>query len=233
MTPLRPRVIANFAISADGKVTTRARVPTTFTSPADKARLREIRSLGDALLAGGRTVAADTMSMRVTVPALVAARTARGQSPEPLRVIASGSGRVDPDGKIFQGGGPVVVFSSPRASAAARSRLARVCDLWILGGDAIPVRQILGILRGEYRVRTLVCEGGPGLFAALAAEDLVDELYLTLIPRVFGGAGAPSLTGSPAGFLASRPGFRIRSLATSGDECFLHLTRTRCTSCKK
>ena len=61
----RPRVIANFALTADGKISTRNFTQTGFTSKADKRRLLEIRSLGDAVLAGAMTVSTDRMSMGI------------------------------------------------------------------------------------------------------------------------------------------------------------------------
>ena len=88
----RPRVIANFALTADGKVSTRNLTPTGFTSKTDKRRLLEIRSLGDAVLAGARTVKTDRMSMRITAEDLRKRRSSLGKPPEPLRVIVTNSG---------------------------------------------------------------------------------------------------------------------------------------------
>ena len=78
----RPRVIANFALTADGKVSTRNFTDTTFTSPSDKRRLKEIRALGDALLVGGRTVAADTMSLGLSAVDLRGNESSKSQQVE-------------------------------------------------------------------------------------------------------------------------------------------------------
>jgi 5-amino-6-(5-phosphoribosylamino)uracil reductase len=43
-------------------------------------------------------------------------------------------------------------------------------------------------------VRSLLCEGGPTLFGALLQENLVDELFLTLAPKLTGGGSAPSIS---------------------------------------
>src|ERR1700736_5086273 len=59
----RPKVILNFAMSVDGKVSTKRYQPSDFSSRDDKRRLLEIRSLGDALLVGRNTGAIDNMSM--------------------------------------------------------------------------------------------------------------------------------------------------------------------------
>lgn len=41
-------------------------------------------------------------------------------------------------------------------------------------------------------VRALLCEGGPTLYGALQAAGLVDELFLTIAPKLAGG-GAPRI----------------------------------------
>jgi 5-amino-6-(5-phosphoribosylamino)uracil reductase len=64
---------------------------------------------------------------------------------------------------------------------------------------ARPLAAALATLHNRYGVRTLVCEGGPTLFAALVAERLVDELCLTLAPKLVGGGGAGSIMPTEAG----------------------------------
>ena len=59
----RPRIIVNFAVTVDGKVSPAIPAPSRFTSSYDKHRLLEIRSLGDALMVGRNTVEIDNMSM--------------------------------------------------------------------------------------------------------------------------------------------------------------------------
>ena len=48
-------------------------------------------------------------------------------------------------------------------------------------------------LREERGVRALLCEGGPHLHGQLEAAALVDELFLTIAPKLNGGEGPPSL----------------------------------------
>jgi riboflavin biosynthesis pyrimidine reductase len=79
---------------------------------------------------------------------------------------------------------------------------------------------MLRILRNHYRVRTLVCEGGPRLFRALLEIGAVDELHLTWTPLIFGRAGAPTLTGVPR-FVPQTIRCRLKKMLVNGDECFL------------
>jgi riboflavin biosynthesis pyrimidine reductase len=44
-------------------------------------------------------------------------------------------------------------------------------------------------------VRALLCEGGPRLHAQLLEAGLVDELFVTLGPKLAGGDGPPMAVG--------------------------------------
>ena len=57
---------------------------------------------------------------------------------------------------------------------------------------------LLRSLRGE-GVRALLCEGGPTLHGSLQAAGLVDELFLTIAPKLVGGGAPRILEGDLAG----------------------------------
>lgn len=218
----RPRVIANFAITADGKISTRNHTPTGFTQPADKRRLQEIRALGDALLVGAATVFADTMTMRLSAEDLRDQRVARGLPAEPLRVIVSNRGEVDLKSGVFkEGGSSRIVFSTRRMPEKIQSRLAARADLWLFDAESVDLAAALHILRTDYGIRTLVCEGGPTLFRSLLEIGAVDELRLTWASVIFGGAKAPTLTSLPGKFLPKTVFARLSKMEPGEGECYL------------
>ena len=47
--------------------------------------------------------------------------------------------------------------------------------------------ELLRSLRQERGIKALLCEGGPTLHGALQADGLVDELFLTIAPKLSGG----------------------------------------------
>src|SRR6266852_7857581 len=97
----RPFVSATFAMTVDGKITTRDFAPVDFTSREDKQFLFQQRALADAVIIGHSTLKRD--NVRLGVPEdLRQARLKRGQTPAPLRVIVSNEGRIDHQLKIFQ-----------------------------------------------------------------------------------------------------------------------------------
>jgi riboflavin-specific deaminase-like protein len=224
----RPFVFAHFAITADGKISTHRRTPAQFTSASDKRRLQEVRAASDAILVGRGTLSADTMSMGLSAPDLRASRIARGCPPEPLRVIVSNAGRLKPDWKVFRRPAPPpIIFSTTRMPERVRTRLAAVADVFLFDRAEVDLLASLRILRSDFGVNRLVCEGGGELLRSLAALDLVDAIRLTVAPVVFGGFSAPTLTGAPGQFLIPQREFRIVRMAVVENECCLELRRAR------
>jgi len=209
----RPFVIANFALTADGKVSTRNHTPAQFGSAHDKNRLLEIRASGDAVIAGRRTVETDQMSLGL-----------RDTPPEqsPLRVLISESGRISPKWKVFHSvGGAIVIFTTQGMTAKTRDELKRNPQVTLHVMKTVRLPRVLEILQTKHRVRKLVCEGGPQLFRSFVEIGVVDQLHVTIAPRLFGGTEAPTLTGVSKSFLRTIAAFRLTRYEVVGDECFL------------
>jgi riboflavin-specific deaminase-like protein len=218
----RPFVIATFAMTVDGKITTRNFSPVDFTSREDKLHLLRKRSLGDAVLIGHSTLKHDNVRLGLPQADLREARIARGQTPYPRRVIVSNAGRIDHRLKIFQSDiSPIVIFSTSRMPRKYRLALLEKATLHLSKSRNIDLLQMLRRLHAEYQVRTVACEGGATLFRALLERDLVDQLNLTIAPYLFGGAKAPTLTGLSKDFLPRSVPCVLTDMRVVGDECFL------------
>ena len=220
----RPFVSATFAMTVDGKITTRDFTPVDFTSREDKLHLFRQRALADAVVIGHSTLKRD--NVRLGLPEdLREARTKRGQTEAPLRVIVSNEGRIDNQLKIFQAdpakAGPVLIFSTKRMPREVRAALADKATLHFSDQQDVDLAEMLRILRRDYKVRRVACEGGPILFRSLLKLGLVDELNLTIAPYLFGGADAPTLTGLSNEFLPASVHCVMTDMRVVGDECFL------------
>src|SRR3954454_18882698 len=197
----RPFVVATFAMTADGKVTTKNFGPVDFTSREDKLHLFRQRALADAVLLGHTSLERD--NVRLGVPAeLQEFRIKRGQPRSPLRVIVSNKGKINDRLKIFHSDvSPIIIFSTKRMPQKNQEALRKTATLHLTNAVGVDLARMLKTLRNQYNIRTLACEGGPTLFRSLLQQGLVDQLNLTMAPYMFGGAKAPTLTGMSEEFL--------------------------------
>lgn len=218
----RPFVAATFAITADGKITTREFSPVDFTSREDKTHLFRQRSLGDAVLIGHSTLRQDNPRLSVAREELRQERVARGQAPYPLRVIVSNEGRIDVKLNLFGTDvSPIVIFSTTRMPRRYQKALREKATVHLSATPAVDLRWMLRQLRTEYKIRYIACEGGAALFRSLLELGAIDQLNLTIAPFLFGGKGAPTLTGLSMDFLPASVRCSLTEMRTVGDECFL------------
>lgn len=85
--------------------------------------------------------------------------------------------------------------AGPARLAHCREALGE--DAVLVAGDAhVDLRVALDGLAAR-GLRHVVCEGGPTLLRAALAAGVLDEMALTLAPKVVGGAGPRVTTGAP------------------------------------
>jgi riboflavin-specific deaminase-like protein len=209
-------------MTVDGKITTRDFTPVDFTSHDDKQFLFQQRALADAVMVGHSTLKHDNVRLGISED-LRAARIKRRQAPAPLRVIVSNEGKIDSELKIFQSEiSRVLIFSTKRMPKDVRAALQeKKATLHLSEAKDVDLREMLKILRRDYRVRRVACEGGPTLFRSMLELGLIDELNLTIAPYLFGGAEAPTLTGLSKEFLPASVQCTMKTMRVVGDECFL------------
>src|SRR5678815_2838082 len=146
-------VVATFAMTVDGKVTTKNLSPVDFTSREDKLHLFRQRALPDAVLIGHTSLKRDNVRLSLP-PELQQARIKRKQTPAPLRVIVSNKGRIDSRLKIFQSASPpILVFSTTRMPRKTQAALGKKATLHLAESEDIDLAEMLRILRSQYHVR--------------------------------------------------------------------------------
>jgi 5-amino-6-(5-phosphoribosylamino)uracil reductase len=222
----RPRVLINFAVSLDGKINPapgkREGAFAMSRGKEDWRRMRVLRAEGDAILIGAANLRADDPGLTLA-PDERERRRAAGR-PEPARIVVTRRGEgIRTDAKIFDRsiGGPAYVVHPAIMPAERRAALGAVATLVEMGTDAVPIDALLAWVRDSLGAVTLLCEGGGILVADLFAARAVDELYLTVVPRILGGAAAPTLVAG-AGFDPEQiPDARLVALERVGDELYL------------
>ena len=234
-----PFVLINMSLTADGKIATTNRVISSFSSRRDHAHLLELRATADAVMCGARTVDLNKISLGPGGAKFRKQRLKRGLAEFNLRIIVSGSGSLNPKAAIFSlspsegeragvRGGPIIILTTAKASSRQLKQLRAVADeVKVFGKSKLNLRAALAWLRREWNVKRLVCEGGGELNDAMFRAGLVDELHLTLCPRIIGGRNAPTIADG-TGFqkLARAAQLELHSAKRIGDELFL-VYRTR------
>jgi riboflavin-specific deaminase-like protein len=187
----RPFVAINFATTLDGRAAIEGRSG-KIGSDADTEMLQRLRTRFDAVMVGAGTVRAERYGRIVSNPQWRAGRERIGLPHDPLAVIVSGRLDLPWDAPIFtSGGGRIVVFTASEAEPPQTETPMRV----VRHEDWVDLAGAMRYLRQERGVRALLCEGGPGLHGELEAAGLVDELFVTIAPKLSGGAGPHILEG--------------------------------------
>jgi 2,5-diamino-6-(ribosylamino)-4(3H)-pyrimidinone 5'-phosphate reductase len=219
-----PFVFVNIAITADGKIAPANRHFVPFTSKRDQTNLLELRTEADAVMSGARTVDLTGVTLGTGGEKYRRKRVKKGLAEQPIRVVPSGSGTLDPNAEIFKrGSAPLIILTTQRGER----RLSKVRELAdevkSFGKDRLDFLAAFRWLREKWNVKRLLCEGGGEINAALFEADLVDELHLTISPTtILGGRNAPTLSdGNGISNLADAKKFRIHSKRRIGDELFL------------
>lgn len=222
--PTRPFVFINVATTADGKLAPAHRRFEAFSSAEDQRHLYELRTQADAVMAGARTIDSAPVTMGPGGKAYRERRLRSGLAEYNLRIVVSGSGSVNPRAEIFGHKiSPIIILTTERAPASCLRKLQRVgAIIHVCGKERINFTAALPWLRREWNVRRLLCEGGGEVNAALLRASLVDEIHLTLCPKIFGGRTAPTLAdGIDLKHLGAATRVRLKSARRIGDELFL------------
>ena len=229
-SPKLPFVFVNLAMTADGKIATANRAVHSFGSGRDLAHLHALRATADAVMCGARTVEISRATLGNGGEKFRRLRRENGLAEFPLRVIVSGSGSLDPAANIFRHRfSPIVVLTTRRAPAPKLARLRQLADeVKICGQTEINFGAALRWLQTQWQVKRLLCEGGGELNDALFRAGLVDEIHLTMCPKIFGGRTAPTLA-EGVGFkrLADAEEFQIQSIKPFKGELFTVFSRRK------
>jgi riboflavin biosynthesis pyrimidine reductase len=184
--PDRPYVVANMVETADGRATLLGRTE-LISSETDRELFLTLRTQVDAVMAGTATIGIERYGPIVRRAELRARRTDLGLAPVPLAVTASRSMELPVDAPLFQDPDAriVVLTNSVREAPSVPANLT----VERIVGDELDFVAGFALLRERHGVRSLLVEGGPTLLAAVVVAGLLDELFLTLSPKLVGGGG--------------------------------------------
>ncbi|MFQ5512490.1 MAG: RibD family protein [Candidatus Krumholzibacteriia bacterium] len=220
-TPTAPYVTLNVAISADGKIATRRRESFPLGSAEDRRLMDVLRARADAVVVGAGTVRSDGWAIRVRDAGLRAGRRRRRGAPHPLNVVPSARLDLSPGRQFFTHAETERLVLTTRAAPAARvRRFEKHASVIVLARKRIRPTDVLAQL-SKRGVKRVLLEGGGELNYSFLEQNLVDEMYLTLTPRILGGRGAPTAVDGTGFLRASHIRLELRSCRRRDDEVFL------------
>jgi riboflavin biosynthesis pyrimidine reductase len=150
-------------------------------------------------------------------------RVERGLGAHPVFAIVSGALDLDARSSIFTDA-PVrpIVVTTQRSTAQQRARFEPVADVVVAGGETVDVAVMLAAL-ADRGLNHVLNEGGPSLFGALLAADVVDELCLTVSPLLVAGEAGRIASGG----LGSRRDLELEQVLVAESALMLRYLRSR------
>ncbi len=180
---MRPHVIMNAGVTADGKIATRTG-DSAISSKEDLQRVHMIRESVHAMIVGIGTVLLDDTRLSIHKIATDAEK--------PIRVAADSRARIPLSARMFNEKGTTIIAVSAKANKERVQKIEERAEVYVCGAEKVDLKCLM---RKLYRrgVRTLLLEGGGGLNYSMLSAGLVDEVRFAIAPRLVGGRDAVSL----------------------------------------
>jgi len=224
----RPQLYANFVSSVDGVVALAGvgesgHVVSGDNEP-DRFIMALLRAAADAILIGAgnlRKADGDLWYPETVYPAtgehFAELRKQLGLQPHPLLVVVTASGQIDPKQPALR---DCLIITSPQGETHLRGKLQSGARIAVLTGKRFDGHSLLELLHAQ-GLRVILTEGGPSLVGQLLEEGLIDELFLTTSPRLFGRRPGDERKSLVEGFDLS--GHALKLLSVRRHESYLYL----------
>ena len=189
---MRPYVIVNVAMSADGKISTRERRQVRISGQQDFTRVDRLKAGCDAVMVGIGTVLADDPSLTVKSEECRSYRREQGKDDHPVRIVVDSSARIPPDAAVLhKGEGKRVIAVSKKAGGDTIALLEKKASVIVSGEDEVDLPALMDEL-GSMGLHRIMVEGGGTLIAGLIRAGLVHEIYTYIGNILIGGKDAPT-----------------------------------------
>jgi 2,5-diamino-6-(ribosylamino)-4(3H)-pyrimidinone 5'-phosphate reductase len=208
-------------MSADGKISTYRREKFSLGSKGDRHLMDVLRARADAVIVGSRTVALDGWAIRVRDADIRRKRVDRGRPAHPLNVVLTTRLDLPSNCQFFEHPRTKkLIVTTSLAPTSRIRRFEKLAEVAVLRSKAIRPAKVLEELQ-KRGCRNVLLEGGGELDFSFLKENLVDEIYITITPRILGGREAPT-PADGAGFLKDKQlRLELVSCRRRGDEVFL------------
>lgn len=187
----RPWVMANMVMSADGSYSLSGKSG-GLSGTADKEVFHELRALADVILVGAQTARAERYRRPASDQARREQRRAEGRPEYARLALVSGSGAFPSDQPFLDGDGPDPIVFVPEGAPLTADEMAAAgvpeagIEIRRIAAATVEPAHVIDSLTAD-GARIVLCEGGPSLLGQMCAAGLLDQLFLTLAPKLAGG----------------------------------------------
>jgi riboflavin-specific deaminase-like protein len=221
----RPFVYVNMAMTLDGRVVTGSPKAGFLLSGSegDRRGMSELRARADAVMIGAGTLRAENPVLQVRYEDLKERRKAQGQPDQPRPIVVTRSGHLDPNARLLQDPGAMILTTEEGKRALSSSVPSHV-EVWAVGKSEVNLEEAVRLLH-ETGIEYLLVEGGPQVTHSFVAAGLMDEFFITMAPFLKAGEDVPTLLEGPAFSYDSLPRLTLLSITEDGGELYLRYGR--------
>lgn len=182
------QVIVNSAMTVDGKIATH-QGDSAISSKDDLIRVHKLRDSVDGIIVGISTVLAD--NPRLTI------RLGRKQPKEKhlTRIIIDSTGRIPLDSQILRTASKIktIVAVTKLAHMNVRRKIKKTGAIVIVAGtNTVDLKRVLWTIQ-KMGIKKILVEGGGEINWSLFSLGIVNELIVTIAPKIVGGRQATTL----------------------------------------
>lgn len=205
--PHRPYIVMNMVATIDGKTVSgeRGEPVHDLGSKNDHMLMRRIQSAADAVLIGASS---QRSSLNIHY------------ANDLIRIVATKSGEILYESRFFADAPKMAWILCTESTNIREGFQALRC-----GEDIIDWECALKTIKSQLSVRTLLIEGGANLNAQILEMDCVDEMFLTIAPKVKLGENTPTYAGGASLARESLLNFSLIEFHRVDDEAFLRYRR--------
>ncbi len=170
-------VTLSVATSKDGYIDDNRPERLVLSTPEDWAEVHRLRAEADAIVIGAETLRRDNPRLRVKGEELRARRIAEGRSADPMRVVISGKGAIDPALRIFEAGEQGVIIFSTRPREELRGKATVILCESITAHGVVTELEKRGISK-------IMVEGGAKILGMFLHEGAADSVRIATNPSI-------------------------------------------------
>lgn len=176
---MKPFVLVNCAMSADGKLAGPERKQVRISSEEDMVRVKNLRKRYDAILVGVGTVIADDPHLTI--------KNATYEE-NPVRIVLDSHGRIPSDARVLDDRAPTVIVTNNECTKDWGSNVTVIRG----GNGRINLTDVLHILAKDLGIENMIVEGGGEVIASFFREKLVDRYSVFVGGLLIGGRTSPT-----------------------------------------